>query len=327
MSVETTPGAPAPAAAPPPEAPSKAPAAAPTPPAPAADPEEADNAPPPAAAATAVDYAAAVMKQRDARELASLVREKRQLEAERAKFKEREPKLAALEKIERLMDDGDRAGAIVELHRLKYGDKAAEELAESYNGLTQHVLGVQNNPQNAKVERSVSRIQEQLDALKHEKAQAEARVAEMEARDRDQRIHAAIDSVGTFLKDAESDYPYLLAEADAPEHVVWGILEKAAENDQELTLEEAARLANDHFRPAFEKKAPRYQNLLAPTKATGSPTKPEASTSPIGQPPRKSLTNADASQAPADKTTPPPRNETERLDRSFAVLQQGLNKQ
>lgn len=272
---------------------------------------------------------AEVMKRRDVSQLASLVREKKALEADREKFKGHESRLSTLEKIERLMDDGDDAEAVMELLRFKHGDKAAERLAPAYNGLTKRVLGVQIDPQTAKVEQSVSRIQKQLDALKQEKAQTEAKLAERESEAREVAIQGAIRQVGSYLKTVEAEFPHLLAEADAPEEVVWGILEEAEKHGQELTLEQAAKLADEHFQPSFERRKARYEskNLLAPNKANEVPTKLEAPSSTKAAPPRKSLTNADASQAPTETAElPPPRSEQERRDRSFAVLQKSLNK-
>lgn len=263
------------------------------------------------------------MKRRDASQLAALVREKKQLEATAAKYKSGEAKLTALEKIERLMENGDEDEAVMELLRLKHGDKAGERLSHVYNGLTRRVLGVQSDPQLAKVEQRVSRFDEQLEAIKNEKAQIEAKLAERDAADQELRVQGAIKQVEGYLKGFESEYPFLLAEADSPEEVVWGILEEAAQHGQDLTLEQAARLANDHFKPAFEKRAPRYQNLLAQNQAKGSPTKPEAPASTTGAPPRKSLTNADASSVPAEKALEPPKTDAERRDRAFAALQAG----
>lgn len=303
------------------EATSPASAGAPAVPAPAA------TSQPPAPEPAAPDLAAEVMKRRGADQLRELVREKKQLEAKAEKYKAAESKVAAYERIERLMDAGDDDEAVMELLKLKHGEKAAERLAPTYNGLTRRVLGTQANPELAKVEQRVSRFDQRVEKLEQEKAQAEAKLAEMESKDRESRIQGAIKSVGDYLKTQESAYPHLLAEADAPEDVVWNILEEAEKHGQELTLEQAAKLADDHFKPAFERKAARYQNLLAPKTGNVVPTKPEASPSTKAAPPRKSLTNADASQAATEETPlPPPRNEQERRDRSFAVLQKSLNK-
>jgi hypothetical protein len=322
MSQETAPQ-PEPAS-PPAEAPPPAP-----PPAPA-DPDEPEAPPatPPAEAPPKVDLAAVVMKQRDASQLAALVREKKQLEATAAKYKSSEAKLAALAKIEQLMDDGDRAGAIVELHRLKFGDKAAAELADSYNSLTRHVLGKQNesSPEIVQVKREVSRNGQEIEALKRERDQYQAKLAEKEAAEYQRWERGAVEDLGSYLKSTADQFPYLVAEVDQPEEVVWEILKTAAAQGQnDLTYEQAAQLANEHFKPTAEKKAARYQNLLA-SKASGNPPKPEAAAKPTSAPPRKSLTNADASQASTEKSLPPPRNDQERLDRSFAVLQRAQAK-
>ncbi len=273
-----------------------------------------------------VDIAAEVMKRRDAKELASLVRDKRAVESERAKLKEQSAKLEAFREIERMLDEGDDAGAAEALVRMKAGDKANERLATLYNGLTDRLLKDKNGTQQpTQVERGVTHLRSKLETLEQKNAALEARLAERDAAEHEQRIRGAVERVGGYLKDAEHDYPFLMAEADDPGEVVWSILEEAEKHGQELTLEEAAKLANDHFQPTATKKADRYKNLLAPTKANGVPPKPEATRSQVA-PPRKSLTNADASQAPTTKTLPPPKNDEERLERAFAALQQGLGK-
>jgi hypothetical protein len=285
------------------------------------EPTPTDPAPP------KVDFAAEVMKRRDAKELAQVVREKKAVEAERAKLKEHEQKLESFRIVEQLLEDGDDAGAIEALIRLKAGDKASERLASTYNALTERMLKAQDGKKQepTPVERDVSRLRQRLEALEQQKASAEAKLAEKEAAEHEQRVQNAIGQVGTYLKDAEHEYPYLMAEADDPGEVVWHILDEAAKHGQELTIGDAAKLANDHFQPTVTKKADRYKNLLAPTKANGVPPKPEALRSQSA-PPRKSLTNADASQAPSTKTLPPAKNDEERLARGFAVLQRGLNK-
>ncbi len=315
------PEAPAPEQLPLPAVPEKAP--------PPADPDEPpdESAPKPAPTPAPepkpepASYVAEVMKQRDVSQLAELVREKKALEATAAKYKGSEGKLATLAKIERLMDDGDDDEAMMELLRFKHGDKAAERLAPAYNGLTKRILGVQADPHVTRVEQRVTRQDQEVEALKSELAQARAERQEREAKDHEDKVRGAVKQLATILKEHEATYPHLMAEADSPEEVVWGILEEAHKHSQELSLQDAIKLADDHFKPAFERKASRYQNLLAPNKANGVPTKPEAPK--LTAPPRKSLTNAAASHAPNEKTLPPPKNEAERLSRSFAVLQQG----
>src|SRR5690606_2188751 len=132
-------------------------------------------------------------------------------------------------------------------------------------------------------------------------------------------------AVGPFLKDLEHEHPFLVAEADQPEEVRCSIPEAAQGRGGEIPLAQAAALANDHIQPLYEPKTPRYLNLPAPPEASGDPNKPEAPPSQKGAP-RKSITNADASQAASEKPLPPPRTEEERPDRSFAVLQRGLTK-
>jgi len=269
--------------------------------------------------------AAEVMQRRDARQLAALVREKKQLEQAAAKYKEHDAKLTAMARIERYLEDGDDASAVEELLRLKSGDKAKERLATTYNALTERMLGAQNQSQPTRVERGLSRIEKDLDALKLEKAELAAKLEAKEAEERDRAIQGAKQAVGSFLKDLEHEHPFLMAEADEPEEIVWNILEAAQERGDEITLAQAAALANEHFQPIYERKKPRYLNLPAPPKASGDQNKPEAPPSQKSAP-RKSITNADASQAASEKPLPPPRTEEERLDRSFAVLQRGLTK-
>jgi hypothetical protein len=319
MSAETAPET-APVEAPPPAAPPNQPAKE----APAAEPEKVEHEPEKAPGA---DIAAEVMRQRDARQLGELVREKKALEAKAASFKESEAKLAAFAKIERLLDDEDDASAIEALLQLKAGDRYKDRLASTYNALTDRMLKGQNAPkQSSAVERSVSRLEKDFEQLKHEKAQTEARLAEKEAEERDRAVQGAVESIGSYLKDLEHDYPFLMAEADEPADIVWAIIEEADRAGKELTLGEAAKLANDHFQPAFERKAPRYQSLLAPNKGEDKPAKPEDAQPKLSAPPRKSLTNADASQVSNQKTLPPAKSDDERIDRGWEAFRRALTK-
>jgi hypothetical protein len=270
---------------------------------------------------------AEVMKKRDVKQLAALVRDKKQLEAEKAQLKEQRSKLEAVAKIERLLEDEDPAAAIEALLSLKYGDKGRERLADAYNALTDRMLKSQSQPQTkTRAELGVSRLERELEELKARDAQREAELAKRDAEDHARRVQGAKDQLGQMLKATPDEFEYLLTEADAPEEIVWEILEEADRNGQEMTFGEAAKLANLHFQPAFERKAQRYkQNSLAPTKANGVPDKQEAPTSKSA-PQRKSLTNADASEVPETRKPPPAKTEDERLDRGWNAFRQGLTK-
>lgn len=296
-----------------PEAPEAAPAA-----------EEAPAEAPPAPEPPKPDLATKVLERRDPSQLAAIVKANRELQSSNEKLKVAESKAASFAKIERLLEDGDDDEAAMELLRLKHGDKAGERLSHLYNGLTRRVLGEKVDPRQVKDEQRASRTDREIEALKQETAQTKALLAERDAAERERAVQGALIQVGGYLKATEAEYPYLLAEADSAEQVVWEILEEYERDGQILTLEQAARLANEHFKPAFERKAQRYKNLLA-QEASGGSTKPEAPALK-GLPPRKSLTNADASAAPTSKTAPPPKDDNERLDRAWAAMQAARSK-
>lgn len=272
------------------------------------------------------DVVAEVMKRRDARELAAIVREKKAMESERAKYKEHEAKLAALARIDRLLEDGDDAGAIEELLALKHGDKASARLPETYNALTARVLESQTAKQPvSRAERGVSRLERELEEVKAREAQTRARLEEREAEEYERSVRGAKATLSKFLQDNQTSYEALLLEADAPEEIVWEILDEHEKLKKPITLGEAAELANQHFKPAFQRKAERYnqiKNSPAPKKANEVPTKLEAPTSKSA-PPRKSLTNADASAVAATKAMPPAKNDEERISRGWQILRRG----
>jgi hypothetical protein len=302
-------------------APAKAAPAKAAPAEPAKEPEPAKPEEP------AFDPAAEVMRRRDAKELASIVREKKALEARALEFKQHEGKLAALAKIERLLEDEDDAGAFEAMLALKLGEKAGDRLPHSYNLLTERMLRPQNAPHPVSKEaRGVSRIERELEEVKAREAQTRAKLEQREAEEYEHKVLGAKATLKAHIKDSEHELEALVTEADQPEEIVWEILEEADKAGKPLTVGEALKLANNHFKPAFERKAERYKNSLAPKKAVDVPGKPEAPTSKSA-PQRKSLTNADASEVVAPKAPPKPRNEDERLDLAWQKLRQGSQTQ
>ena len=299
------------------------PAPAETPAEPAKEPEAAaDKGPDLAAIATGV------MARRDASQLGALVREKKALEAEKAKFKEHEADLGALAEFHRLYEV-DPAAAVAHMLEHKEGkDKGQAALARAYDGLTTRILGVESKtavPPHLKLsvdraEKNVSGAQARIDAL-------EAKLAAKEAEEQRVAVQGALQTVGGFLTKQEHEYRYLMAEADDPTEIVWSIMEDANAQGVELSLGDAAALANEHFKPTFEKKKDRYQRLTAPERGADTPSKPESTPKPSAST-RKSLTNADASQATAPTTTkqPPPKTDEERLERSWQMLKERSQK-
>lgn len=312
--------------------------ATPAPPAPAADPDDPDlpaadaAVEPPAEAAPdpVAAIAQTVIRQRDAKELAQLVREKKQLEAEREKVKEGEKKLAFLAKLEQLYED-DPAAAIEYMLAEKAGDpeRAKAAMAKAYDGLTSRILGVESKSAPSRHERSATRVDSRIEALEQKLAQTEAEKVQLASAQAERQRQDRYQMVASWIStDAESLAPFeaLLDEADDPAAVVHEILESAhAEGHSDLTFMRAAELANEHFKPAFlkkqERRAQRLNHLSAPTKANEA-HKPETSKSPNGSS-RKSLTNADASQVTPNQEPPKPKTDAERIALAFAKLQAG----
>jgi hypothetical protein len=267
------------------------------------------------------------MQKRDAKQLAALVREKKVYEAGQTKLKEAAPRLSVMDEFDRLFED-DPAAALEYMVAHKAGDpeRARAALAAAYDGLTSRILGVESKaPVNVKVERSVSRLEQRLQQLEQEKTQAEAKLAQREAAEAEQRIQGAKSYLGELLQtdELQKAYPYFFAESNDPTEEVWALMNEAEEAGLEMTVGEAADLMNKHHQPTVEKKKDRYKNLLAPTKGSDTPSKPETPKSQNGTS-RKSLTNADASAAPSPtKKEPTPRTENERREMSWAKLREG----
>lgn len=267
----------------------------------------------------------AVVGRRDAKQLAAIVRQQKQIDTEKERIKAADAKLAAIARMEKAFDEDDDAAAVDALLEYKFGADAAQRKGQLYDRLTGQILRVESKAApSAKYERRASALEQDFEAIKQELAQAKAEKAEAAARERELQEQNAASSISTWLSDpkVEAEYPCLAAEADDPGVAVYELLAEAKERGQELTVGEAAALLNEHFQPAFEKKKARYQNLLAPNKATDS-TKPETRQSQ-STPSRTSITNADASQAAATPPElPPPATEAERLERSWQVLRRG----
>jgi len=294
---------------------SEAPAVPETPPVEPAAPE---TPPPP-------NPAAEVIERRQGQALAKLMREKQQLDAQREQLKGHEPRLTLFAKAEKLAAEGDHAGAHRFMLEATYGgaDKAKAALPALYESLTSEILGVDSKSSSPRIERDVARLQRELEELKQARATAEAERDEWQSKDRENRVEAAVSALSTMLEAETTSYPYLMAEADDPGHVVWEIMVAAIERGEEPPEpEEAAKLANLYYQPVFERKKTKYQNLLAPQGASGSTSTLEAPQS-LPAPQRKSLTNADAAQAP-NLTAPRVILDREKsIDEAWRVLQQG----
>lgn len=271
------------------------------------------------------DYAAEVMKRQSAASLAKLMREKRELDARAESFKGAEPSLAAVNQAKKLWEAGDHLGAFNAFMAVTAGDKAKEQLPKLYDQLTSQILGV-DSPTNvaARTEREIATLKRELEELKQERATSQADYETWAAQDRERRVSAAVESVGTLLEKT-TDYPFLMAEADNPAQVVWDIMVEAIERGEEPPEPEAAaKLANTYFQPIFEKKKNRYQNLLAPQGASGS-SQPETTASQNGS--RKSLTNADAARAPDLQTPAPIADRDESIDAAWQMLRERTQRQ
>lgn len=267
--------------------------------------------------------AAEVIERRTGQALAKLMREKQDLDARSSQVKKHEARLAMLDRADALAAAGDHSAANMLTLEATYGskEKAKEALPSLYESLTSEIIGVQSKVA-PKVERDLSRLERRLEQMELEREKALAERDAMAARDREQRVEQGVKALSTMLEQQSNDYPYLMAEADDPGHVVWEIMVAAIERGEEPPEpEEAAKLANQYYQPVFERKKTRYQNLLAPQGASGTPSKPEGPQNTPG-PPRKSLTNATSAQAP-NLTAPAPITDREKsIDAAWKHLQE-----
>jgi hypothetical protein len=276
------------------------------------------EAPPPEAKP---DLAAEVMKRRDSSALAKLMREKRELDARAAQLAEKAPVLDGFERARQYAEEGDHARATRAFYETIYGpEKAQEMFPHVYASLTSEVVGVESAAQaQARFQRDLARLQQQQQELQEKVARDQAAHEQWIASTREERITGAVGTIASMLEQS-TDYPYLLAESEEPAQVVWEIMVEALERgEQPPTPEEAAKIANNHFQPIFEKKKTRYQHLLAPQGASGS-NQPETPASQNGS--RKSLTNADAASAPDLRAPPTIMNRDDSIDAAWRLLQE-----
>lgn len=286
---------------------------------------ETSSTPPPGASspsepAATPDPVAEVLSRRDAAALAKLMRDKRELDERASRYKDAEPHLEGLGRARKHAEGGDHARAIEAAMELLYGEKAKEVLPHVYEGLTARIVGSESASQaTARLTQETSRLRRELEEMQDRLSKGQAEYEKQAAAIAEQRVESGIKSIKTMLEQAADKYPYLMAESDAPEHVVWDLMVAQLEKSEKPPEpEEAMKLANDHFQKIFEKKKDRYKNLLAPQGANGSNTHGSPPSPSQGQ--RQSLTNADASRVPDLKTPQPIRNREESIEAAFQLL-------
>lgn len=265
-----------------------------------------------------------VLRRRESAALAKLMREKRELDVRAEAYKGVEPRLAALAAAQQLYERGDHGGAVKAALTILAGDeaRAKEALPKAYESLTSEILGVESSSQqSARVQRDLASLHKQLGDVQSELATRRAERDQMAAEVQERQIAEGVQSLATVLDAAKSQYPNLMAEADDPAQVVWEMMVEALERGEKPPeWEEAAKILDSHYQPIVEKKKNRYQHLLAPQGANGSPSKPEMPSSQMGS--RKSLTNADAASTSDLQPPKPILNREDSIEQAFRLLQE-----
>lgn len=231
----------------------------------------------------------------------------REIDAKREELKPLEERIQQYEQTNAGWND-NRVGTLQQHIARAIGsdDPAAirKEVEALYEDLTLTVLDVKDENSEAKKARSeAAKVRRELEEHKQKLAKAEQEREEARARSEfEQRIGEAVMSIDGYLRDTAHEFPALLGAKDAlselngkgPAEVVWEIMSSAHERNEEITLKEAAALANEHIQHLAEK----FRPLLAPKEAgqSAEPSKQTTSDLPSNPVPR-TLTNSQAAQA------------------------------
>lgn len=217
-----------------------------------------------------------------------------EIEAAEKRIADRERRMDAwkTDRLAALRDIAEEIGA-------KEPDAQKAWLEGLYEEMTYNVLGVEPDAETSEAKKARSEtasLRRQVEELKKQQAEAERQRAEAAQRaEEEQKIAGAIRSVGGYLSDAAHEFPFLTRGSDEPGKVVWDVLNQAAVEGKELTLKEAADLAEAHFKTEAE----RFRDLLTPkTDETPEGTSTQRTTSHSGT---RTLTNNSASAAPPPK--------------------------
>jgi hypothetical protein len=209
-------------------------------------------------------------------------------------------------------------------------DEFKDEVAGLITELSATVLGLPVSDevkQRAESKRAVRTVKQmRADMARRETEAAERAQAERAQAEQTKRETDAMAALAPVIKAKADAYPHLSAEDD-PHAIVWDVIKTKASRDANWVpnWEEAAKLADDHFRAQHEKLRQKLSRLPTPA------TKPAAVAVPQGAAQgraARTLTNAStaplAPSAPVDSDEPYDR-ETAR-QRSRAILRAQLEK-
>jgi hypothetical protein len=199
------------------------------------------------------------------------VREKSLTERE-AKLAEREKQLAPHR--ERYVDKPALTirDLVKEWTGAETDDEVKDEVADLITELSDSVLGLpvsaelKNRTESRRAIRQVKSYK--ADLSRREQALADERAAA----EQKQREAAAAAAIGERLRAAAADkYPHLMAE-DEPHAIVWDVIKTKASREPEWqpNWEEAATLANEHFKKVHQGQHQKLSRLFTPA-ATAAP--------------------------------------------------------
>jgi hypothetical protein len=173
--------------------------------------------------------------------------------------------------------------------------KIREGLGALYDELTLTILDLPVDSEK-KQAAATSKLKREIEALRQEREAERQRLQEeQQEREHQSAVKNAVSVFDTKIESESDKYPYLQAGAKAQGHspggVVWGIVEGTfAKDGTEMSFEEAAEIANTHYKNLAEG----FRPLFAPSEQSTAPAKTAKSK---GKKKVKSLTNADASTA------------------------------
>lgn len=267
-----------------------------------------------------------------------------ELEVREKAIAEREAKLAEREKASTSIESlGERylekpSDILRELLKQWTGadtDEALkDEVADLVTDLSANVLGL---PVSREV-RDRTEARRAIRTVKAYKTSEQRREAERAKRDEEQRAQVeqeqrerlAMDAIGTQLKATSAKYAHLMAE-DSPHAIVWDVIKTKASRDPswQPNWEEAAQLANEHFKNLHTKQHQKLTRLFTPS-AQAPAVEAQHQGAAQGRAAR-TLTNASTAPQPPSQPAPTspsdddaPYDKGRARARSLAKLRAGL---
>jgi hypothetical protein len=245
-----------------------------------------------------------------------LKKREKALTAKEKQIEEMEKRFTPLMHAEKLLRD-DPAEFFTKALEAIAPENHGELLEEAFTKLSMKVLGV-DAPKDMQEQSQFKKLQRELESYKAEQARKEQeredaiQMAQYEA-----KLATAHAQIKTSL-DREK-FPYLVSqEESAPEEVVWQLISQdyeanlaaGKEEYQPMSIEEAASLADEHFKNVAQKWAKLVPPPPTPPQVTnGNKTKPPAT-----------LTQAQTSKAPVRARSED--TEAERLKRALELIKE-----